>query len=153
MTEKMINRYRLAVEPLLEPGEALLDVAKVIPVAGVKAVGPAPAALGTALARVGAVSGGGASMASTFPTEAGLGKAGLLTVTDRRVAFIAAGPHVREPGRLLWDAPRALIGRTERRPRMQAMARFRLHFADGSAVAMMTMRRRTVESLADHLGR
>ncbi|MEU8517605.1 hypothetical protein AB0C76_39425 [Kitasatospora sp. NPDC048722] len=153
MTEKMINRYRHAVEPLLGPGEALLDVAKVVPVAGVGALGADPVPFGSALARIGAVAGGGGSMAAAFPTETALGKAGLLTVTDRRVAFVEAGPDLRKPGRLLWAAPRARVARAERRPRTQAMARFRLHFADGSSVAMMTMRRRTIESLAVHLGR
>lgn len=81
----MINRYRLAVEPLLGPGEELLDVAKVVPVAGVGAMGADLVPFGSALARIGAVSGGGASMAAAFPAEAALGKAGLLTVTDHRV--------------------------------------------------------------------
>ncbi|MQS16908.1 hypothetical protein F7Q99_33155 [Streptomyces kaniharaensis] len=153
MTEALMNRYRQTVEPLLEPGEHLMDVATVIPVAGARGVGHGPGALvGNALGRLGAVSGESGSLASSFPSTAGAAMTKLLAVTDRRAAFVTAR-DIRKAGQVLWHAPRHLVLRVERRPRFQAMARFRLHFADGSAVSMYTARRRTIEALADHLGR
>ncbi|MEU1287900.1 hypothetical protein [Kitasatospora sp. NPDC005856] len=153
MTQALLNRYRNAVEPLLEPGEHLLDVATVVPVAGARGVGDgAGARVGNKLGQLGAVSGQSGSLASGFPATTGEVRTRLLAVTDRRTAFVTA-LDVRKAGRLLWHAPRHAVLRVERRPRLQAMARFRLHFADGSAVSLYTMRRRTIESLADHLGR
>lgn len=154
MTEALLNRYRTAVEPLLEPGERLLDVATVVPVAGARGIGDgAGARVGNKLGQLGAVSGQSGSLASGFPTTTGEVRTRLLAVTDRRTAFVTASPDVRKAGRLLWHAPRQAVLRVERRPRLQAMARFRLHFADGSAVSLYTARRRTIEALADHLGR
>jgi hypothetical protein len=37
-------------------------------------------------------------------------------------------------------------------PRLQLLAKFRLHFADGSTVAVMTARRRNIEALSSVLG-
>ncbi|MFJ9695595.1 hypothetical protein [Kitasatospora sp. NPDC101183] len=154
MTEILINRYHQAVQPLLEPGERLLDIATVTPVAGSSGVGHgAGAGIGNRLARIGAVSGGQGSIASGFPGSDGLPTRRLLVVTDRRTAVVVVPVDIRNPGRLVWQASRDAVQRVERRPRTQMMARFRLHFADGSAVALMTMRRRTVEALADQLGR
>ncbi|MFF2075922.1 hypothetical protein ACFVXG_14330 [Kitasatospora sp. NPDC058162] len=154
MTEALMNRYRQAVAPLLEAGEQLVDVARVVPVAGAEGIGDgAGAAIGNRLARIGAVSGEAGSIARSFPHVEGAAIAKLLVVTDRRTAYVTSGPDVRKVGRLHWHVPRSAVLRVERRPRLQAMARFRLHFADGSAVSMHTMRRRTVETLADHLGR
>ncbi|MFJ9773022.1 hypothetical protein ACIRVF_17580 [Kitasatospora sp. NPDC101157] len=154
MTETLLNRYRQALQPLLEPGEQLMDVAKVVPAAGAEGIGDgAGAAIGNALARMGAVTGEPGSLARSFPRVEGVAVTKLLVVTDRRTAFVTVGPDIRKGGRLLWHVPRQLVARVERRPRLQAMARFRLCFADGSAVSMYTMRRRTVEALADHLGR
>ncbi|MFJ7907375.1 hypothetical protein [Kitasatospora sp. NPDC096204] len=153
MTEALMNRYRKAVEPLLEPGEHLLDLATVVPVAGARGVGDGLGArVGNRLGQLGAVAGQSGSIASGFPTTTGGTRTRLLAVTDRRAAFVTA-LDVRKAGHLLWHAPRQLVLRVERRPRLQAMARFRLHFADGSAVSLYTARRRTVEALADHLGR
>lgn len=149
-----MRRYHQALQPLLEPGEHLLDVATVIPVAGSSGVGDGVgASIGNRLARLGAVSGDQGSIASGFPGADGAPTRKLLVVTDRRTAYVTVSPDIRKPGHLLWHAPRHLVQRVERRPRLQMMARFRLHFADGSAVALMTMRRRTVEALADQLGR
>ncbi|MER7766793.1 hypothetical protein [Kitasatospora sp. NPDC096140] len=153
MTDKLVNRYRQAVEPLLAAGERILDVATFYPVAGAKGLGDgAGARLGNKLGRIGAVSGEAGSLAQGFPSGAGAAMHKLLLVTDRRVAFVSTS-DIRKAADVLWHAPRHLVTRIERRPRFQAMARFRLHFADGSAVAAYTPRRRTVESLADHLGR
>ncbi|MGW2377928.1 hypothetical protein [Kitasatospora sp. NPDC001683] len=153
MTETLMNRYRQAVQPLLDPDEQLVDVAKVIPAAGAEGIGDgAGAAIGNKLARIGAVTGGSGSIARSFPNvESGVA-AKLLVVTDRRTAFVTVGPDIRKLGRLHWHVPRDLVAGVERRPRLQAMARFRLRFADGSAVSMYTMRRRTIEALAGHLG-
>ncbi|MFF8864510.1 hypothetical protein ACF08B_20890 [Streptomyces sp. NPDC015139] len=41
--------------------------------------------------------------------------------------------------------------RVERRPRTQLMARFRLHFTDGSWLAFLTMRR-TIEQFRELIG-
>ncbi|MGY4962509.1 hypothetical protein [Streptomyces sp. 900105245] len=51
----------------------------------------------------------------------------LLRVTDQRVGLVRSldGTPVRE-------GQRAWVTRVERRPRTELMARFRLHFADGS---------------------
>ncbi|MBP0448721.1 hypothetical protein J5Y04_04075 [Kitasatospora sp. RG8] len=153
MTEILMNRYRPALDPLLEPGEQLLDVATVVPVAGAKGVGHGVGAkVGNALGQLGGVTGGAGSLADGFPTTQGGTMVRLLVVTDRRTAVVAT-LDVRKPGRLLWHVPRNFVARIERRPRWQAMARFRLHFVDGSAASMYTARRRTIESLADHLGR
>ncbi|MFE9423305.1 hypothetical protein ACFYNO_10090 [Kitasatospora sp. NPDC006697] len=153
MTEALINRHRRNVDPLLEPGERLLDIASVVPVAGSHGAGHGlGGAVGNRLAQAGAVSGGTGSIASGFPTTSGNAMARLLVVTDRRAAYVHVR-DIRKTGQVLWHAPRQLVLRVERRPRLQAMAKFRLHFVDGSSVAIATMRRRTIEGLADHLGR
>jgi hypothetical protein len=154
MTEKLISRYGRTIEPQLTPDERLLDVAVIQPVAGVRgSVGPSAVMAEALVRRVGAMGGGTASLADRFPAERPFGVLQrVLWVSDRRVGFTGSRGS-REPGVLLWSVPRAWVVRVERRPRVQAMARFRLHFADGSFVAALTMRRRTVESLADLLGR
>jgi hypothetical protein len=75
----------------------------------------------------------------------------MLTVTDRRVLFLYADP-ARKSARLFWQAPRSAVLQVERRPRLQVMAKFRMHFEDGSSVSMLTMRRRSIDSLAGVLG-
>ncbi|KJS63570.1 hypothetical protein [Streptomyces rubellomurinus] len=154
MTEALMNLHRQAVEPLLAPGERLLDVATVVPVSGAKGIGDGTGAkVGNALARLGAVTGQSGSIASGFPSTDGTVMHRLLMVTDQRLAFVTSSVDRRKPGQVMWHAPRHLIQRIERRPRLQLMARFRLHFTDGSAVSLFTARRRTIESLATHLGR
>lgn len=49
-------------------------------------------------------------------------------------------------------AARRGLARVERRPRLQLMARFRVHYADGSRLALLTFRRRTVEGFRAVLG-
>ncbi|MEU8922364.1 hypothetical protein AB0D10_15720 [Kitasatospora sp. NPDC048545] len=153
MTDKLVHRYRQAVEPLLAVGERMLDVATVYPVAGAEGLGDGLGAkLGNKLSRIGAVSGETGSLAQSFPTGEGAAMHKLLLVTDRRVAFVSTS-DIRKAGEVHWHVPRHFVTRVERRPRLQAMARFRLHFADGSAVSALTLRRRTIEALADQLGR
>jgi hypothetical protein len=154
MTEKLISRFERTIAPQLTPDERLLDVAVIQPVAGVRgSVEPAGVMAETLVLRVGAMGGGTTSLADRFPAERPFGVSQrVLWVSDRRVGLTGTRGG-REPGALLWAVPRAWVVRVERRPRVQTMTRFRLHFADGSFVAALTMRRRTVESLADLLGR
>jgi len=139
------------IVPLLEPGESLLDAAVIQPTAGVQADGVyGPVA--TRIARTGAVRGGDRSMARGFPIVSSATEQMVLGVTDRRVT-VQLVPVDRSGAQPLWVLPRSAVVGVERRRRSQLMAKFRLHFADGSSVSIMTMRRGTIESLADHLGR
>ncbi|GEM_PF-6769078 len=65
---------------------------------------------------------------------------------------LLVGPVLGPPAALLWDVERRQLGGVEPRPRLQMMARFWLHFADDSAVALLTARQRTVDALAEELG-
>ncbi|MGF1429502.1 hypothetical protein [Kitasatospora sp. LaBMicrA B282] len=148
MTEKLTLRSRAVLEPLLHPGERLLDVAAGYPVAGATGVGHGPSArVGNAISRIGAVSGGQTSLAAGFPVRIPESQK-LLAVTDRRVLYVGGKADFRTPGRIAWELPREFVTRVERRPRTQLMARFRLHFADGSAVSILTLRRAAIETLA-----
>ncbi|MCX4749306.1 hypothetical protein OG455_28005 [Kitasatospora sp. NBC_01287] len=152
MTEKLTESCRSVLEPLLHPGERLLDVVAAYPVAGTSGVGIGPGTeLGNAISRAGSITGGAGSIAAGFPVRIREVRK-LLVVTDQRVLYAGAGAGAGAgadtPGRVAWQAPRALVTRVERRPRLQLLARFRLHFADGSAVSVMTPRREGIEVLA-----
>ncbi|MEY9944689.1 hypothetical protein [Kitasatospora sp. GAS1066B] len=148
MTEKLTEHYRSVLDPLLAPGERLLDVASAYPVAGTSGVGIGPTAeIGNAVSHLGSVTGGAGSVAAGFPVRIPEVRK-VLVVTDRRVAYVGAAAGPQAVARVAWQAPRALVTRVERRPRLQIMARFRLHFADGSAVAILTPRRETIDGLA-----
>ncbi|MGW4569469.1 hypothetical protein ACWEN3_46590 [Streptomyces sp. NPDC004561] len=130
----------------LAPGEQLLGYGTVVPAKSAKGIG---VNLGGAIANqvmgaVGAQSGGAGSIASGMPRTSG---ALLLRVTDQRVGLV-------QPlnGTPVWEVPRTWVTRVERRPRMQLMARFRLHYADGSWLAFLTMRRRTIDQLRSLIG-
>ena len=71
----------------------------------------------------------------------------LLRVTDQGVGLVRS-----LDGTPVWEVPRSWVTRVERRPRTQLMARFRLHFADGSWLAFLTMRRRTIEQFRELIG-
>jgi hypothetical protein len=161
MTQEQTDKYRNQAEPLLEAGEQLLDIAVIVPTKGARSVGlGATRAVGEGIAGIGAVKGGPGSIANDFPpTQTGWYH--LLCVTDRRVFLVLTPPGHSEarvakglspPPRLAWQAPRASVVGVEGRPRLQMMAKFRLHFVDGSSVSVLTMRKRTVESLAGVLG-
>ncbi|MFI0262288.1 hypothetical protein ACH4OW_24975 [Streptomyces sp. NPDC017056] len=152
MTEKTMTRFAPTTIPLLATGERLLDIAPVVPVSGVKGVGGVPGAgVGNALARVGGVGGNAEGLARQLPTESPAGFIRkLLWVSDARVGLTAADPHGN--GQLLWAVSREQVAAVRRSPRLQLMARFRLHFADGSFLAFMTMRRRNTEALAGAVG-
>ena len=161
MTEKQTAKYRSHVEPMLQPGEQLLDIAVVVPTKGARNVGlGATRAVAEAIAGIGAVKGGPGSIADAFPSTQE-GWYHLLCVTDRRVFLVLSPPGHSEarvakglssPPRLAWQVARASVVGVERRPRLQLMAKFRVRFVDGSSVSVLTMRRRTLDSLAGILG-
>ncbi|MYW43025.1 hypothetical protein [Streptomyces sp. SID161] len=128
----------------LAPDERLLAYGTVVPAKSAKGVGIGGAAATRLVNTVGAGSDGAGSIAAGMPRTSG---ALLLRVTDRRVGLV-------QPldGTPVWEVPRAWVTRVERRPRTQAMARFRLHYADGSWLAFLTMRRRTIDGFRTHIG-
>ncbi|WP_190013557.1 hypothetical protein [Streptomyces lucensis] len=130
----------------LAPGERLLAYGTVVPAKSAKS---AKGGVGGAVANrlvntIGAQSAGAGSIAAGLPRTSG---ALLLRVTDQRVGLV-------QPldGTPVWEIPRDWVVRVERRPRTQLMARFRLHCADGSWLAFLTMRRRTVEQFGSLIG-
>lgn len=145
----MNEGYAGRVRPFLQEGEEIVAAENVVCVAtGVGAAGGVGGALGNRLGRVGAVTGEPDSIARSIPYQDG----GLaLGVTDRRVG-LWSGPAMGQPAEL-WSAPRDVVARVERRSRLQMLARFRLHFVDGSSAAFMTPRRATIERLAELLDR
>jgi hypothetical protein len=150
MPEPQLQKFGHLVSPHLEPGEQLLDIAVVQPLRGAGGVG-VTGVIGSAIASIGAVKGGKGTTADSFPHDLPVGTS-MLTVTDRRVLLLYAGP-ARKSAQLFWQARRSAVLDVERRPRLQVMAKFRLHFEDGSSVSVLTMRRRSVDSLARALGR
>lgn len=157
--EKLANLVR----PQLRPSEHVLEIVMpVLPVRGgarsalpAAALGPNLGAgigsmTGNWLAQIGAVTGGKGSIADTFPHHLPPGKA--LCATDQRLLFLLYSP-ARKTAQVVWEIPKELVQGVQRRPRLQLLARFRLHFTDGSSVAVMTPRRRNIESLAASLGR
>jgi hypothetical protein len=130
-------RRRLA--GLLQPGERERILALVVPVAGVQDAG-----IGGGLARMGALKGPQGSVARRFEKA----PSAYLLVTDRRLALIrVAGPKDGFTAEL----PRSQVVRVEKRPRTQVLARFRMHFADGSSADFMTFRAATVRRLQAEL--
>ncbi|MEV5878304.1 hypothetical protein AB0L75_29585 [Streptomyces sp. NPDC052101] len=128
----------------LAPGEQLLGYASVVPAKSAKGVGVG-ASIGNYLVNtVGAESAGAGSIAAGMPSTSG---ALLLRVTDQRVGLVKP-----LDGTPVWEVPRTWVVRVERRPRTQLMARFRLHFSDGSWLAFLTMRRRTIEQFHSLIG-
>ncbi|MEU7058986.1 hypothetical protein [Streptomyces sp. NPDC046197] len=147
-----ISRHQRSALGHLAPGEQLQTYAVVVPAKGAKGVkvsihghGRFGGELGDQLVRsVGAQSGGAGSIASGLPATSG---ALLMRVTDQRVGLV----HPLD-GTPVWEVPRAWVARVDRRPRLQLMARFRLHYADGSWLAFLTMRRRTIEDFRSWIG-
>ena len=161
MSEQHVRKFRDLVARFLEPGEEILDIAPIQPTRGASVSGYGMTrVVGEAIAGIGAVKGGPGSIAASFPDAPGIA-AKLLCATDRRALFVLApSTHSAEreakglspAPRLLWAVPRSYVAGVERRPRLQMMAKLRLHFVDGSSVSVMTMRRGTIESLAGVLG-
>ncbi|MDI5966825.1 hypothetical protein POF50_031930 [Streptomyces sp. SL13] len=94
---------------------------------------------------IGSSTGGWNSIAGQMPATGG--SALVMRVTDQRLGLVT----VKE-GSPVWEVPRSWAARIERRPRLQLMARFRVHFVDGSWAAFYTVRRRTVRAFAAELG-
>ncbi|MER6355027.1 hypothetical protein ABT186_25240 [Streptomyces sp. NPDC001634] len=149
--EQMSIQQRSALSQLAA-GEQLLTFGIVVPVKSAKGIkvsfhghGKLGGHVGDYLMHnIGAASGGAGSIASGMPQTSG---ALLLRVTDQRVGLVR---HL--DGTPVWEVPRTWVARVERRPRLQLMARFRLHYADGSWLAFLTMRRRTIETFKGVLG-
>ena len=141
------------IAPRLAPGEDLVSVDIVVPAAGARGIstggaGALGARIGDKIGQHGAVKGADDSLAATVPAT---GAAYLLALTGRRLLLF----HQLEGaglGELVWEAPREAVAGVERKRRVQIMAKFVLHFADGSAATFMTMRRATIDSLAGSLG-
>ena len=147
-----IPRYQRAALSQLGTGEQLLAYGIVVPAKSAKGMkvnirgaGRAGGAIGDYLMQnVGAASGGAGSIAAQMPpTSGGL----LMRVTDQRVGLVR---HL--DGTPVWEVPRTWVARVERRPRLQLMARFRLHYADGSWLAFLTLHRRTIEGFQSLVG-
>ncbi len=146
MIMSMSELRERAVRNQLAAGEQLLAYASVVPAAGARGVS---VNLGGVLAndlmsQVGAQGGMAGGIASQMPATSG---ALLLRVTDQRVGLVKP-----LDGTPVWEVPRAWVARVERRPRLQLMARFRVHYADGSWLAFLTMRRRNIEQFRALLG-
>lgn len=134
--------------PLLGEGEELAAVERVQLVAGTKGLALPGARIGNRLARAGATHGGVGSTASTIPVRNGVL---LLAITNRRALLRTFAPGGE--GVALWEVPAAVMTQVERRPRLQVMARFRVHFDDGSSAAFMTFHRAAIDRLARALER
>jgi hypothetical protein len=150
MPEPQLKKFGHLTTAHLEPGEQLLDIAVVQPLRGASGGVGVTGVIGSAIASVGAVKGGKGTIADSFPHDLPLGT-NMLTVTDRRVLFLYTGA-ARNTAQPLWGVPRSAVLGVERRPRLQVMAKFRLHFEDGSSVSILTMRRRSIDSLTAVIG-
>ncbi|MET8689215.1 hypothetical protein ABZV77_33915 [Streptomyces sp. NPDC004732] len=145
---EVISIQQKSAESQLAPGEQLLAYGIVVPVKSAEGIkmkhGKAGGMLGDHLMqRYGAQSGGAQSIAAAMPPTSG---ALLMRVTDQRVGLVR---HM--DGTPVWEIPRTWAAHVERRPRLQLMARFRLHYADGSWLAFLTARRRTIEAFTTAL--
>ncbi|MCW8375652.1 hypothetical protein [Streptomyces justiciae] len=153
MSEPIISLNERSARSQLAPGEQLQTYGVVVPAKDAKGVkmkvhghGKLGGELGDHLMHtVGATSGGAGSIAASMPQTSG--SALVLRVTDQRVGLVG-----QRDGIPVWEVPRAWVVRVERRPRLQLLARFRLHYADGSWLAFMTARRRTVEGFQALIG-
>ncbi|MEU6991005.1 hypothetical protein ABZ953_10170 [Streptomyces sp. NPDC046465] len=132
----------------LAPGEQLLSFGIVVPVKSAEGIKVKHGMIGGKLGdhlmhRYGAQSGGAQSIAAAMPSTSG---ALLMRVTDQRIGLVR---HL--DGTPVWEIPRTWAAQVERRPRLQLMARFRVHYADGSWLAFLTARRRTIEAFTTAL--
>jgi hypothetical protein len=147
MPEVQSIQLRAALSQLA-PGERLLAHGITVPVKSAEGVKIKHGRIGGALGdhlmhRYGAQSGGAQSIAAAMPSTSG---ALLMRVTDQRVGLVR---HL--DGTPVWEVPRTWVTRVERRPRLQIMARFRVHYADGTWLAFLTARRRTIEAFTTAL--
>lgn len=145
---EVVSVQQQAALSQLASGEQLLAYGIVVPVKSAEGVkvkhGKIGGMLGDQLMhRYGAQSGGAQSIAAAIPPTSG---ALLMRVTDQRVGLVR---HL--DGTPVWEVPRTWAAQVERRPRLQLMARFRVHYADGSWLAFLTARRRTIEAFTTAL--
>jgi hypothetical protein len=93
------------------------------------------AAARLAISRIGAVRGDVGSVADDIPRAPGPQQAVWLVLTDHRALLF---DDVTPDATIYWQIPRALVSSIERRPRLQQLVRFRMHFTDGSSAAFLT---------------
>lgn len=144
-----ISTHQQSALRQLEPGEQLLAYGIVVPVQSAEGIKMKHGRLGGRLGdhlmhQYGARSGGAQAIAAALPPTSG---ALLMRVTDQRVGLVRP-----VDGTPVWEIPRAWAAHVERRPRLQLMARFRVHYTDGTWLAFLTARRRTIEAFATALG-
>ena len=162
MTQRHAAKLRDRIDPLLGPGEQMLDAGVIYPTRGLEVVGmePLTKAAAEAIARVGAVKGMPGGFAESFP-ENKPGYINTMVLTDKRVLIVRTQPGHSEARvakgltmkpTVIWEVPRSHVSGIERRPRLQLLAKFRLHFIDGSSVSAMTVRRHTIDAFAQVLG-
>ena len=151
------RELRERVQERLPPGETLLAFELVVPVAGATGAGGPSigGAAGNVVGRIGAVKGSRDSIARSVPRVT---KNSRLLVTNQQVALWSprAGTQALSHGyggwTTAWSTPRATVAHIERRRRLQLLARFRLHFTDGSSAAFMTPFRASIQRLSDAIG-
>ncbi|MBW5420070.1 hypothetical protein GKQ77_00530 [Streptomyces sp. BG9H] len=141
---EVISIQQQSAQSQLAAGERLLAHGIVVPVKSAEGVKLKHGRIGGMVGdhlmhRYGAQSGGAQSIAAAMPSTSG--DALLLRVTDQRVGLVQI-----KDGTPVWEVPRTWVTQVERRPRLQLMARFRVHYADGSWLAFLTARRRTIEA-------
>lgn len=153
----MPNSYDLDEYQTMFPvrdSERVRAVAAVVPVVGATGVTPrgiagVGAKVATNITRAGSVKGGG--LAATFPVTRN-NQPLMMALTDQRM--VVCGHDEKEPGvpkELVWECPRGAIARVERKMRTGIMARFRLHFVDGSSVALLTLFKGAITAFAEDL--
>lgn len=142
------GKYDDSVLPYLPPAEQLVVATNAVVPAASKGVSfNLGGMIGNRLARLGAISGDKDSIAAGIPTSQ---SSVVLAVTGSRVGLWGSldGKQNGE----LWSVARTHVAGVRRRPRLQLLAKYRLHFDDGSSAALMTPQAHTVEVLQEVLG-
>jgi len=101
-----------------------------------------------ALMRLGSIAGAAESAARSIPAM----RRAMLSVTGHQLSMTERMASRSSPARV-WTVGRGQVAGIERRPRLQQLARFRLHFSDGSWIAIMTPEAGDVRALTQLLGR
>ena len=143
----MNEGYRKLVADHLRGGEELLVATNAVPAKGARgvSVNPIGAAIGNTIARAGSVKGEKDGIAAGIPSSGG--SAVILAVTDGRV-----GIWKLDGSGELWSVDRTDVAGVEKTRRLQLLARYRLHFTDGSSAAVMTPSAKSIDALQDALG-
>lgn len=150
---KGIGKLERLVLPQLKDGESLLYLANANPAKAVTPLGlpGLGTELGMSMGKAGAVKGEADSIAASVPQRLPVGYLRLLCVTTKRLIFLIVDP-ARKHSKPLWSTSRAQVAGVEKKPRLHVMAKFTVHFIDGSAVSFMTFRKKTILNLAEILG-